>query len=312
MLRARGWFCVLPVLACASLTGCGGGGGSAPSQRPVALTARNKLVDATRVCRHIFAVAGLARYITKAPRYGMGDRAGRMSMALKHRRDVQSGTDPGSGLNYVDAVYVDGSGREDLYVGATNTASAGAFLWGAPAWSGSSFTYPATINATFQITGSFLAGDHGTVQNVWNDSSGQNGTIRISLTDAFGEHSSATYQVVNGTITGQDHVTLPGGVSYVESDVFTAAGACTSTIDWPSGDGSVVIDTTPDGSQTEADQNGAGVTDATGDVSADGTDVITYDDGSSETVDVDTGDDTSDSSGDSSGAGSDGGDGGGS
>ncbi len=284
------------------LAGCGGGGGgSAQHVTSTKSVARARIIATTRVTRATFAIAGIAKKITRAPQIGMGQRVALLLAALRRTRSVTQGLDPETGLYYVLNINADGSGREDMYGNPTHTEKGGFFSWPAPQWHNNQpNTYPAVLHITFQITAGMFAGDHGTLDVTLNDATGNNGLMLIVLQTAHGEKGNSNFQVHNGMISGKDNVQMDDGTDCTEVDEVLPSGDMQCTIDFP--DGSTEVETmTPDGGETETYTAPDGQQQASGDVQSDGSDTISYDDGSSETVNVDTGN-SDNSGGDSSGS----------
>ena len=170
--------------------------------------------------------------------------------------------------------------------------TAGVFTWTAPVWTNNQpDNYPATFQTVYQITAGTFAGEHGTITVTADDVTGDNGTLTIDLTDAQNEHCITDFTITNGVLKAKAHCTSPDSPNFDE--VFTVIAdviSCTTT--YPDG-GTEDISVNPDGSATETVDSPSGQTEATGNVDPTGNDTINYDDGSSETVNVDTGDDTS-------------------
>jgi hypothetical protein len=294
--RARFAGAILWTLALAAvgwaLAGCGGGGGSsatASSNRLSRATLRKRAIASARLTRGAFAIAGIGRTITRSP----GARTTRLHTtlgAIRRTRDTPPDLDPGTGLYFVTQTDLDGSGREDLFVNAAHQKPAGAFVWMAPVWArGQKDTYPAAIHTDYQITGGDFAGEHGTIDFDATDATGDNGTMHIVMTTHENEQLIADFEIKNGVASARDRCSLPDGSTYTEVDLPQADGGMICTIDFPDG-GTETVTMDPDGNSTEVLTGPDGSTDATGTLNMDGTDNINYDDGSQESVNVNTAD----------------------
>ncbi len=297
----------LAVLSASILTGCGGGGGSSgTSATPTAKSqVRQRVIACARLTRAALAIVGLGKMITRT---AGGRRPRLISLllpAFHHTRDVVQGYDGDTQLYYTLTFNADGSGRMDLSTDAAHAKPAGNFVWGVPQWNHSQpNSYPAAIHVSFQITAGEFTGDHGTIDMTVMDPAGNNETLHLTLTDALGETSVTDFNVVNGKISGTDHITLSDGT------------LCSGTIEDLVNDVIQIVVAFPDDSQETLDDNSDGTItqtydsngtqDASGTIDDSGNDSIDYSDGSSETVNVDTGGSTDNSSSsDSSGSSSD-------
>jgi len=282
--------------------GCSGGHDSCCSSSSKAV-ARQRAIVTMRITRATLAVAGFARRQTRAAGIHMGSRIGIWMNAVRHVRSVSTPSAPtapaldeDTGLYYTLTVNPDGSGQQNLFVDSAAQTPAGAFTFTATQWTGDQpGNYPATFNTVYQITAGNFAGEHGTIAIKSDDATGDNGTMTIDLTDAQKEHCVSDFTITNGVLKAKAHCTLADNSSYDETynligDVIT----CSTT--YPDG-GTQEISVNSDGSATEIIENSAGQSEATGTIDPEGNDTIEYDDGSSETVDVDTGDDSGDDSG---------------
>ena len=108
------------------------------------------------------------------------------------------------------------------------------------------------------------------------------------------EHCISDFTITNGVLKAKAHCTFSDNSSSDEiynviADIIT----CTTTyLDGGTQD----ITVNPDGSATETVDSPSGQPEATGTVDPNGNDTINYDDGSSETINVDTNTDTTDTS----------------
>jgi len=298
------------LLGIALMTGCNGGSSCCSSTSKA--TAKERVVATMRITRATFAVAGFARRVARSPSPGMGNRIGVWLAAIRSHRDASPlpptpsppVLDKDTNLYYTLTVNSDGSGRQDLFVDSAAKKAAGAFTWTAPQWTnGATGTYPATFETVYQITAGNFAGEHGTIDITADDATGNNGEMKIDLTDAEGEHCLSDFTIANGVISAKAHCTLADDTSYDESYYTDPNDVVVCTTTFPDG-GTEDVTLNPDGSATETVDDSSGQTQATGDVQSDGQDTIQYDDGSSDTVNVDTNTDTSSSdSSDSSGDG---------
>jgi hypothetical protein len=292
------WGTLAALVGALLLVGCGGGQSGSKDK---AVT-RARVIATTRVSRHTFAITGFARRITRSPRIGMGNRARLILSALHRSRSVEFGQDQDLGLYYVLVVNDDGSGHEDLFTEAAHQTPAGSFLWIIPEWTnGQAGVYPVTIRTLFQITKGDYAGSNGTLDATFDDPTGNNGRMHIVLHDAQGDTNVADFDVVDGRVTAACKVTLEDNSTYTEQDSTQDNGDIVAQILFPDGS-SESQDYSSNGSGTETFTDPNGTQEATGAIQANGTDNISYDDGSSETVNVDTGTNTStDASGNSDG-----------
>lgn len=283
--------CAVVTVVVIGLAGCGGGGRNGSSAKDLA---RQRAIATTRIARSIFAVAGIGRRATGSDPMPMGSMPtrGRITLLLSalHRgRDVQQGLDEGTGLTYTMTTNPDGSGRQDLFADAARQKPAGQLIWGAPQWNGGvPNTYPAVFHIVYQITAGDFAGERGTIDLTLNDASGLNGLIHLILTDAEGDNCTADMRLNNGVWSATDQVILGDGTQYTEDDTTQPDGTMVCTMTFADGyEETMTMDEDGGGSETITDPNGN--TQATGDYRSDGTETITYDDGSEETYDVDTG-----------------------
>ncbi len=276
----------LLVIVLIGIFGCGGGGSSSKLARA---TARERAIASARLMRGTFAVAGIGRTITRATNT-FRPRLRLLLAALRPARDTPPDLDPGTGLFFVTALDADGSGRQDLFVDASHRIPAGMFAWMAPAWKGGvKNAYPATIRSDFQINGGQFAGERGTIDFAAADSTGANGSMHVDMTTHENEHVVAEFDIVNGMVRAKDRCTLPDGTTWTEEDTQQPDGGMVCTIEFPDGS-SETITMTPDGDSTEVLTGPDGSTEATGAMNMNGMDTITFDDGSHDSVDVDTAD----------------------
>ncbi|MCW3053155.1 MAG: hypothetical protein JWN14_2325 [Chthonomonadales bacterium] len=281
--------------------GCSGGHDSCCSSSSKAV-ARQRAIVTMRITRATLAVAGFARRQTRAAGVHMGNRIGIWMNAVRHVRSVSTPSTPttptldaDTGLYYTLTVNPDGSGQQNLFVDSAAQTPAGAFTFTATQWTGDQpGNYPATFNTVYQITAGNFAGEHGTIAIKSDDATGDNGTMTIDLTDAQKEHCVSDFTITNGVLKAKAHCTLADNSSYdsiydLIGDVIT----CSTT--YPDG-GTQEISVNSDGSASEIIENSDGQSEATGTIDPEGNDTIEYDDGSSEIVDVDTGDNWDDGS----------------
>jgi hypothetical protein len=278
-------FCGSLIVCMALLVGCGGGGGS-PAGNSKA-TARKRVVATTRIEQATFAIVGLGRPITRAPR----PRLGLIALIPRSRgvaRDVVQGQDAGTGLYFTRTINADGSGRLDLFLDAARSSSAGNMTWAGPQWNGGQLnSYPAVIHTSFQLTGGKYAGDRGTLDITPQDATGNNETLHLVLTDAQNETVIADFKVVNGVLTGKTSAVLADGTQCTASDSIGLDGVLDILISFVDGS-QESLTTEPDGTGTETYDSPDGSQEATGNFDDNtGDDTIDYSDGSSETVNVD-------------------------
>lgn len=278
---------VLTTLAVFALIGCGGGSGSTTSNDAKSV-ARKRMIATTRVARNIFAMAGFAQRVSRAPSANTTHRIQMLLAALQRRRDVQRGKDADTGLYYALTINADGSGRQDLFTDAAYHSPAGFFSWPAPQWANNKpNTYPAVFHVTFQITAGEFAGTHGTMDVTLKDSTGKNSLIHLILKDVQNDNCVADLNSADGMSTAQDQVILDDGTTYTEDDKPADNGDMVCTVTFSDGwDETMTMN--PDGTGNENITDSSGTSEATGDFQDNGTDTINYDDGSSETVNVDT------------------------
>lgn len=285
------------------LSGCGGGGHDSCCSSNSKAIAKQRAVASMRITRATLAIAGFARRATsRAAAIPMGNRVKAWLGAIQHRRAATDPTSPTApvldtdlNLYYTLTVNADGSGVQNLFVDNAAQQPAGAFNWTAPQWTnGQPDNYPATFQTAYQITAGDFTGEHGTIALTVNDSTGDNGTMTIDLTDAQGEHCVSDFTIVNGVVKAKAHCTNPDNSAF-DIDFETVGDVISSTVTYPDG-GTVDVSVNPDGTATEVWSDDGGDADASGWMDSNGDDTIEYDDGSSETVDVDTGDDVDDSS----------------
>ena len=273
----------LPVAAL--LVGCGGGGSS--SSNMTRGKARERAIATARLTRSTFSIAGFGKRITRAPG---SSRLCLILGSLHGSRAVPPGFDTETGLYYTLTANMDGSGRQDLFTDAKDTKSAGGFTWTAPSWAGGvQNTYPAIIHIAYQMTGGTFSGDHGTIDFTAQDATGDNGTMHIVNTTKEKETSVADFTFVNGKITGKQNERFPDDTTCIEIDIPQPDDTMVCTVTFPD-NSQEIMTMNMDGMTTEVLKGSNGTVDATGNLDSNGTDNITYSDGSQETVDVDTAD----------------------
>ena len=286
------------------LSGCGGGSGSGKLSRA---TIRERAIASARLTRGVFAIAGIGRQITKSPNVNR-PRLRFILAAARRTRDTPPDFDPDTGLYFVVTTDIDGSGQQSLFEDASHRIPAGAFVWLAPTWTNNQKdTYPATIHTDYQINAGAFAGEHGTIDFVAADASGDNGTMHIVMTTHENERVVSDFDIVNGVVRAKGKCTLPDGTTWDEVDAPQPDGGMICTIAFP--DGSMeTLTMSADGTSTEVLTAPDGSSEGKGNLDANGMDSLIFDDGSSETVNVDTadagdgggsGDTSTDSSGDS-------------
>jgi hypothetical protein len=281
------------------LAGCGGGSSSGRTARK---TVRERAIASARLTRGTFAVAGIGRTITRATT-AWRPRLRLVMAAVRHTRDTPPDFDPGTGLYFVIQANVDGSGQESLFADASHRMPAGAFVWQGPVWtSGVKNDYPAAIHTEYQINAGDYAGERGTIDFVADDATGENGTMHIIMRTAENERVVGDFIISNGVVRAKNKCSLPDGTIYDETDVPQDDGGMVCTIDYPDGS-TETINTEADGTSTEVLTGQDGTMEANGSLDVNGTDDISFDDGSQEQVDVDTAD-----AGDGGGSGDDGSD----
>ena len=299
--KSCGYALALACLAVAllALAGCGGGGGS--SARLDRKAARERAIASARLTRGAFAIAGIGRTITRAPKLTARRMHVTLNVIHKTRDTPPPDLDPGTGLYFVSQTQLDGSGEEDLFVDASHTMPAGAFVWTAPIWAnGVKDTFPATIHTDYHLDQGDFAGEHGTIDFVATDATGDNGTMQVVMTTKENENIISNFTIVNGVIRAKAKCTLPDDTTWTETDVPAQDGGMVCTLDFPDGSTETVT-MEPDGSSTETLYDTDGSVALTGDLSENGMDDIHFNDGSQDTVDVDTAD-----AGDGGGSGDDG------
>jgi len=293
--RTRLLLCLLIVLVSAS--GCGGGSSGSKSSKS---TLRERAIASVRLTRGTFAIAGIGRMFTRAV-HSERPRLKSILAAARRTRDAQPDLDPDLGLYFVVQTDLDGSGHEDLFADASHQTPTGAFVWMAPVWAnGQKDTYPAAIHTDYHVDGGQFSGEHGAIDFVANDVSGENGTMHVVMTTRENERVEADFDIVNGKVKGREKCTLPDDTSYVVLDNWQDGGGMTSTIQFDDG-ASETVTTQPDGSMFETLNGPDGSMDVSGSLDENGIDTLVFDDGSQETVDVDTAD-----AGDGGGSGDDG------
>ena len=267
-------------------------------------TARQRAVGTMRLTRASLAVAGLARRITRAPTRSRQARFGVWLAAVRRHREAAPPVpsppdpatptpDPNTGLYYTLTVNADGSGQQNLFADAALSQTAGAFIWTAPQWNnGQADSYPATFQTTYQITAGAFSGEHGTIAITANDATGDNGALTIDLTDSEGERCISDFTIVDGVLNAKARCTFADYTTCDETYSTDAADILIILSTYSDG-GTANIDINPDGSATESVDNSGGQPQSTGDVQPNGDDTIQYNDGSSETVNVDTNTDAS-------------------
>jgi hypothetical protein len=285
-------------------SGCNSGHDSCCSSNSKEI-ARQRAVATMRITRATLAVVGFARRITtrevgarKVNRIGLWLNAIRRHRTASASDPVLPVLDADTNLYYTITVNPDGSGQQSLFVDSGLQQTAGAFTWTAPKWTNDRLdTYPATFQSVYQITAGAFAGEHGTIAITSNDVSGENGMIAIDLTNAQKEHCKADFTLTNGVLKAKAHCTFPDHSSCDQdysllNDILT----CTTTY-FDGGTDETTVN--PDGSATQTVNGPDGVSDAVGTVEPNGDDTIEYDDGTYETINVDTNTDVPDDSGDS-------------
>ncbi|HLK56653.1 MAG TPA: hypothetical protein VKU00_08820 [Chthonomonadaceae bacterium] len=299
------------ILIAGLLAGCGGGGSSTqlvPNSRPVSPQVRAHVVATTRVARSMFIVAGIGKQITRSAQTGKPLRFQRILAALKHRRTVASDFNNDLGLYENFVANSDGSGLQNLFADAAHQQAAGSFTWSAPQWfNGRTDSYPAQINTVYSITRGNLTGNQGTMTATIQDPNFNNGTIHLTFKDAQGELGIADFTITNGLISAKDRITLADLLIITADDEEDDNYTDVCNFFFPD-DSEISVTINPDGTDSETYTDPSGDTISTGTIQDNGDATIQYDDGSTQNVNVDTGDDSSDSGGDSSGDSSGGGD----
>jgi hypothetical protein len=297
----RGSGLVVIVLGALLAVGCGGGSGSRDLSKA---TVRARAIASLRITRATFAIAGLSRKATRAPRSGPDNRPARLLLALSLSRATDPDYDAETKLYYTLESHSDGSGKQALFADAAHQKAAGSFTWDAPHWNNDRPNqYPVLIHFNYQITEGDFAGDRGTLDATFNDATGNNGKMHVLLTNARGENGVADITLQDNKVSAKDTITLPGPFVYYEDDEPQPDGGMICTLTFPD-DSRETIQMQPDGTGTETYYSPDGDKEVTGDFTDNGEDTLSYNDGSSETVNVDTGtDDTAstDSGGDSGG-----------
>ena len=284
-------FILCTVLTTLILAGCGGGSAIHRLSRKAI---RERAIVSARLTRGAFAVAGIGRRITRSanaarPRLKMVLRA-----ALR-ARDTPPDFDADTGLYFVIASQLDGSGEEALFGDASHNVPAGAFVWQAPVWANNQKdSYPAAIHTDYQINVGDFAGERGTIDFVANEASGDNGKMHVELTTQQNERIVSDFDIENGVVRAKAKCSAADGTTWDEVDTPQPDGGMICTIDFS--DGSMeTLTMSADGSSTETLTAPDGSVEASGSLSPDGIDDLIFDDGGTETVDVDTadaGDDT--------------------
>ena len=269
-----------------AFTGCGGG---SSAQKATRKQVRERAIASARLIRGSFAIAGIGRKITRSPR-ALRPRLREIVAAMRHTRDAQPDFDDDLGLYFVIRTAADGSGNQDLFEDASHNIPAGDFVWTAPVWTnGQKDNYPAQIHTEYTIKAGSFADEHGTIDFLAADSTGDNGTMRVVMTTKENERVDAEFVVTNGVVKGTDRCTLPDGTAWIEIDFTMPDGSISSRIDFEDGYTETVV-TQTDGTTTETITGPDGSIDASSTIASDGLDSIQYGDGSGESVDVDTAD----------------------
>lgn len=276
-------------LAVACLCGCGGGGGDQSGTSGEQLT-QMRVIDTTRISRHLYAIVGFIRTARQAAALANA----RPKPHIIRSRDVKPGYDPGLRLYFLTTDAEDGSGRQDLFTDGADQDSAGYFTWSAPAWAGGvQTTYPVKYLVQYRITAGDLTGDSGSATVTLSDSTGANGTVELDFAEPNSVSGTALFTVTNGVMKATSNVKTGEWGGYQETDYADALGAWICTFVFTDGCWETAT-TAPDGTETEVYDDAAGNADATGTIDNSGEDTIDYNDGSSETVDVDSNYDTVD------------------
>lgn len=121
------------------------------------------------------------------------------------------------------------------------------------------------------------------------DAAANKETLHLVLTDAKSERCVADFTYANGQVSGKDNATLADGTTYKEDDVTLPSGMMECTIVY-SDNSQETLGMQTDGTTTEVLDAPDGSQEASGNLDENGSDNITYNDGSTETVNVDTGD----------------------
>ena len=278
---------VIAVAIVVGVLGCGGGGSA--RSRLTQKQIRKRAIASARLTRGTFAIAGIGRQFTRAA-IAVRPRLRAIVTAVRRTRDVNADFDADLGLYFVVQSELDGSGHQFLFSDASHNIPAGSFAWTAPPWkNGQKDTYPSQIHTDYTIRGGAFSGEHGTIDFVADDSSGNNGTMHVVMTTQESESVVAEFDVLNGVVKGRNKCTLPDGTTWVQVDSPLDNGGINTTIDFQ--DGYVeTITTDSDGNATQSITGPDGYQEANGTLGSDGLDKIEYGDGSVETVDVNTGD----------------------
>ena len=277
-MKLRIVLAVICVLFSMALFGCGGGGGAIGGSR-----ARERAIATTRNARTTFAVAGLGRTgaITRATRPKMGSRAQILLASLQRKRDVPQGYDEGTQLYYTVTLNSDGSGRQDLYTDAAHTDRAGDFIWNAHDASA-----PMTFKQNYRIAKGEFAGERGTLDVAFSDTTGNNGTIHIVNTNDKGENIDSTLQLADGKLTANGTIRTLDGDTWQEYDFVRDDGEMVCRFTFPDGTWGEMT-AGEDGTGTSTYYGLDGDQDVWGDYDEEGMYDMTLENGTTETVDVD-------------------------
>ena len=253
--------------------------------------AKQRAVATMRITRATLVVAGFGRRITRGASVHMGNRVGLWLSAMRPGRAAPAvppvpAQDADTGLYYTLTVNPDGSGQQNLFLDSAQQHPAGAFTWTAPQWTNDQpNTYPASFQTVYQITSGRFAGEHGTMLITADDVTGDNGTMTLDLTDAEKEHCISDFTITNGALKAKSHCTFQdNSVCDQVFSLLTDAIVCDTTY---TDGGTENISVNSDGTATQTVDSPTGQQEATGTVQANGDDTIHYDDGTSETVNVD-------------------------